>query len=213
MEKLYKLLSYGSSYHVFATTDTFRAIKVPQERFLKDILLLNDQLWINREFAKKMVDIVSDNDADNDTSVRSLHEVVLESIKSSTVRQVMIDACLKKIAKTIATPVTKSWRNDEYAQGKKIDDLAKFVLRLSIENSEPEQGIKIFKKYYDRKYPFNEITFYVLLDVLLECQSSDLIISEYELAVKKKISPRNSLKLLYAAAKNNDLPNYMPPNH
>lgn len=192
LEKLYDILTYATRYYTFATTETFSAIKVPQEEFFKTIISINRKYQDDKTFITNSIRIADVYPCDYYTSPTMIFKQIIPFIETHEMFEYAIETCASMIKK-MRPKLSKM--DEKYAIEERINEISEFALSLAIENDELESGIKFFKKNYITSR--EEVKLFVICRILLEYKLFNEYMSEYESAVKKGVDPRESLQRIY----------------
>jgi hypothetical protein len=81
LTKLYKILCRGCEVYLFPSTDTFRAIGVPQQDFFEQVILLQSQLRPPDQWIPQALSLLEAG-AHGDTTSNLLHDVIVKTLKT-----------------------------------------------------------------------------------------------------------------------------------
>lgn len=198
LEELYKLFSYASGHYVFASQEPFYTLKIPQEDFLKRVLLLNKDVKDPDKWISDSLVLVLEFDPDRDTLTSTLLKTFLDTLNIALLKEEMIQIAenmlqekqtsLKKIGQLNKKSIDF---NDEHY----INNLVEMIFMTQSALGEYKIAIDFFKKNHVNF--MEEIDLYVLLMLIMNHQRVEDWINEYELAIEKNINPRDGLKEAY----------------
>lgn len=198
LEEMYKLFTYASGHYVFASTEPFHTLKIPQEDFLKRVVLLKKAVEDPDKWISDSLKLILEHDVDHDTLTSTLLEVLLSTLNNAPLKERMIH-----IAKEILQEKQKalkesgqlskqfiSWNDEQY-----INHLTEMIFMTQSSLGEYETAIGFFKNNYIQFE--EEVDSFVLLDLIMRYQRVEEWIIEYEIAVQRGIELRKSLQEAY----------------
>ena len=213
LESLYGVLCRGCAYHLFATTYTFEAMKVPQTEFFEQLLAAKFSVLHGRDFTDWAVKAVVDHELHYDVVRTDLCRVLIEFLRTAELRELALESCAQEIGRCKTTakrkrePMSFGLPDGHY----RSNELAVLGYMLCAALGEFERGVEFFHKHYKDD---SDIPLYVLSRMLLNSKQRELITREFETAEQRGIKPRENLKLLYDIAKSADpLPDAIPIAH
>lgn len=198
---LYCLICEACNYYLFSTDDPFRSIGWEQPKFFELVVGKNFANGYPREDISRLL-LCAVTGGLSRESLHIMQEIVfLNGLKTSDVKYIAIEEADKLVKETM--PVLqglKEYDNKRYDLKEKINELCRMILMLTISLSEPEKGIEYYFK--NSQESRREITLYSALDTVRWIGDDGLWIQVYEYGIKKKIKPRDSLRVAYEAKKN-----------
>lgn len=196
--EIFKRLSRGSNYLLFANWETFRAVGISQEEYydvLMNRILSNGYTKENIENCIGLLDVPKDpTELSYDmfkkfafnVNLINMNEIALELLKEKV-------NVLEDSLKTTKNSHTRFELKED------INDYIKCILEIYSNLKQYELGIKYFHKHYieDNK----EVKEYILLDRLEKLELKDEWLKEYE-SNKGRIKYRDSINEKYREFKN-----------
>ncbi len=189
--ELYKILCIGCGFYIFASTDTFSTIKIPQQIFFNETLNFNKKFMPNEDFIMFNIKLLIENAIDQETSSGDLIDIALTFFDTDKDFKAGVKACENLIQETKKLKGKMS----DYDIKSRVDDIAEFAFHLYMKLNEGENAISFLKKYFDI---YNqEVFLYITIRLLKNYDADELIIREYESAVKNGVNPRVGLNEIY----------------
>ncbi|MDD4569648.1 MAG: hypothetical protein PHE70_05930 [Tepidanaerobacteraceae bacterium] len=212
LEKLYEMLCYACGYYIFSTDNPFRSVGIEQTELLDIVITRKLGIGISKESVKSVIALVINGRADRETLHSSLINVLIANLKTPDSKEIAIEqsmALKAELDKSKRNLSKKSWvsGSSDYEREEKINNLVEMVFKLNVALCEYEKAIK----YYNGNNVEwdNEVSLYVLLNLLLEYELKEYWLREYDKAVKKGVKPREALQRTYKYIQKNDkLPEY-----
>lgn len=90
LEDLYRILCRGCEVYLFPSTDTFRAIGIPQPEFLENLVLLKAQVCPPKEWIAQALSLLQ-RGAYGDTTTAQLHDGFLRTLKTTELKELAAD--------------------------------------------------------------------------------------------------------------------------
>ncbi len=214
--KLYATVSYACYYYIFNTDSPFRSIGMEQTELLEIALKKSFEHELSREAIREGIKLSMTEGVDRETGADELLGVLVRALKTPDSKEIAIEEAdrlkqqMEEVGKAAAAAKKRSYNysREEYRRDENINHLVKLVLMLHVAQCDYDQGISYFKKNYREKN--KEVALYVLLWYLYCWDLTDCWIREYEIAVKRKIEPRESLKKAYRYIKEHgEMPEYL----
>ncbi|MCR4432028.1 MAG: hypothetical protein NUV45_13545 [Tepidanaerobacteraceae bacterium] len=211
LKKLYEMLCYACNYYIFSTDNPFRSVGVGQTTLLDSVISRILGQGVNKENVKSVVELVINSSVDRETLHSHLIMELVRNLKTPDSKKIAIEQCrvLKsEIDNSKKMSSKKSYDSYEYRREEKINNLVETVFRLNMALCEYEEAIKYFHDNYVESD--DEVSLYVLLDLLFEYELKEYWLREYDKALKKGIKPRGSLqKTRKFILENGSLPKYI----
>lgn len=195
LEELYKLFSYASGHYVFTSLEPFQTMKVPQEDFLKRVVLLKKEVEKPKKWIRESLMLVLENGIDRDILTSHLLETLVSALHNAPLKEEMVQTadCLLQKKEAIAKKVdVLQMSTKDFADKWYINNLVEMIFMTQSALGEYKEAIEYFYKHY-REGVDREIRLYILLDMIMRYQRVEDWISEYETAVQKGVKPRDSL--------------------
>ena len=161
---------------------------------------------LSKESLKSAIALAINSRVDRETLDSCLISVLVDNLKTPDARESAIEQCveLKKELEKAKTASSKKRNRGyyQYEQERKLNNLVEMVFRIQMDLREYEKAISYFKRSYIEQD--QEVTLYVLLDLLGEYEVQDCWIREYNEAMKRGVTPRESLQRMYVAMQKED---------
>ena len=195
--ELYKRLSKGSNYLLFANWETFRALGVEQDEYFELIikrLLYKD---INEDIIKKCIDTLNLPNDPYGHSYSYIYKLYARMLKDDEAKSISI----KILNSIIEESKTKLKELGKYSSGRyELEETIRYnticVSSIYFNSGKYDEGINYFNKHYTGRD--EEVKKYILLEELYDRELYDYWIKEYE---SKKIKYRESLVEQYKELK------------
>lgn len=193
---LYRLICYACNYYLFSTDDPFRSIGWDQTQLFALVVQKTFAAGCTRE---KMVQLLV-SAVDSGLSRESLHieqEMVLISQLNTADAQRMALEELEKLVKDKKKDLKglTKYDNKRFHLEMVINEMCGVVLTITVYLEEADKGIAFyFENSMERD---KEITLYCALYRLDMMEEDDLWLKVYEMGIKQKIQPRDSLVRAY----------------
>lgn len=98
LEDLYQILCRGCEVYLFPSTETFRAIGVPQAEFVEHVLLLKAQLCPPNEWISQALSLLHTG-AYGDTTTTQLQDVFIRTLKTTELKELAIEMISSQLDK------------------------------------------------------------------------------------------------------------------
>lgn len=193
---LYRLICYACNYYLFSTDDPFRSIGWDQTQLFALVVQKTFAAGCTRE---KMVQLLV-SAVDSGLSRESLHieqEMVLISQLNTADAQRMALEELEKLVKDKKKDLKglTKYDNKRFHLETVINEMCGAVLTITVYLQEADKGIAFyFENSMERD---KEIALYCALYRLDMMEEDDLWLKVYEMGIKQKIQPRDSLVRAY----------------
>jgi hypothetical protein len=206
LHKLYEMLSYACGYYIFSTDSPFGSVGTKQVTLLDLAISRKLASGLSKESLKSAIALAINSRVDRETLDSCLISVLVDNLKTPDARESAIEQCveLKKELEKAKTASSKKRNRGyyQYEQERKLNNLVEMVFRIQMDLREYEKAISYFKRSYIEQD--QEVTLYVLLDLLGEYEVQDYWIREYNEAMKRGVTPRESLQRMYVAMQKED---------
>ncbi|GIN57384.1 hypothetical protein [Lederbergia ruris] len=201
LEKLYVLFCYASGHYVFASQEPFHTINIPQEDFLKRVVLLKREVEEPERWIRDSLLLIVDNDVDYSTLYESLLQTLLEVLNNAPLKERAVRICAD-LLEEMPSKGKLSYKEEE-----KRNHLVTMIFMLQSRLGEYQEAVTYYKKHY---VDSDEVKLDILLELIMNFQRTQDWIHEFDVAVEKGIKPRTSLQEMYKHIKNtNSFPEYM----
>jgi len=205
LAKIYEMLSYGCSYYLFSSNNTFLAVGYGQPALLRIILGKMFFNGVDRASVKEAVFLTLDSNVDRETLHIQLLYELLNALKTIDAKELALEQCVAFYRDYDAIQAAKrrfcySEIYDDYRKEERRNDAVELYMMIKFSLHEHDEGIKYFWDNYicNKK----EIALYVLLTYYLSNDGLEsLWIREYERMAAKKVIPRESLRDEYESRK------------
>ena len=192
--ELYKRLSKGSNYLLFANWETFRALGVEQVDFLEVIVKRLLYKEVNEDRLKRCIDVLNNPKDPYGGCYDYFYRRFAHLIKDSESRKISVKL-LNDIIIENKSNLNGLGKYDRkrYNIEETINHNIICLINLCFDNTDYDEGISYFHKNYIRSN--SEVKEYILLEELYERELYEYWIKEYE--SNKKIKYRESLVSQY----------------
>lgn len=204
LEKLYILFCHASSHYIFVSEEPFYTLNIPQEEFLKRVIILKKQVDSSNQWIRETLQLILEQDLDPLTLTNTLLEMLLEQLPNVQTKKEAIAICEQMIdeqAQKIIEPAQKKpyAPNQNYAIEKNINTLVEMMFILHSTLGEKEQAVQYFEQHAIQSS--SEIKLYVLLRKIKGYQTIQDWLNTYEQAIEAGIKPRENLQQEYLYVK------------
>ncbi len=194
--KLYAMLSYACSYYIFKTESPFRAVGIKQVTMLETLIARRLRSGVTPNNIKSVISLVIDHGGDRVTSHETLIWTLIQLLKTPDLKMVTAEQCdMMKAEIRASIPASskgaRSIDTTSFKREEKIRHLVMVVFLIKMELGEYGEAIQYFSKNY--VYSNAEVSLYILLELLWQFKAKDYWLQQYDLAVKKGITPRKEL--------------------
>ncbi len=211
LEKLYVLLCYSCGRVLFSGYDSFNSVQIEQPVFYHSVLSLKVRHETHADFVKGAISLVVDNELNRYTLHTDLMNVAFEFFKTPDLKELAVETCENMLNSFEKPPPREKGRSmrrgrwgDFYKLRYKINHLSEFGFLCCARLYEFDRGIRLFTSNYQGD---GEVLLYVLLKLLFSCGQKELMLREYQKALKKGVTPRDQLvKLIKGVKKTGELP-------
>lgn len=207
LEKLYMLFCYASGHYTFVSEEPFRTLKIPQEVFLKRVIVLKKQVDESQQWIRDSLVLIVEQGTDYETSTSTLLTTLLDELPTPALKAQAAQICTQLVSEyeeKLAQPKkSKSsfGSNSEYRQHSIINTLIEMHFMLQSALNEYEEATNYFQQHSINHS--DEVRLYILLQLTKSYQHPEHWIKVYELAVASGVAPRNELTKEYAHIKKN----------
>ena len=196
LERLYKLLCAAGGRFIFNSYDVFESVGITQYDFFVRVLELHKAGLSQRDFLEKAVALLVENSLDRYTLQSELMRGIITFLSTPDMKYLAIETAgrMHRDAPEPTSKLERSRRNYEWAE--RENDLCEFVCRCYCELAEYDNALDYFARKYRRDS--DEVKLYVLVRLLINYDQAGRIVQVISEAVKKGITPRESLLRLKA---------------
>lgn len=193
IQELYKVVAYGSRYHVFNTTNTFKAVDMDSVQFSELIITRILANGFNSSTVHKAVSVATTIDPSPIPYYSSILYTVSGLFPTVDSKLLALDQCrvVRKEIQQRLQQVRGSGTMLHYELGTKLDMVTGLELILHIELAEEEKAVKQFMKFYDEKN--KEVKIYVLVQFLEILEKFELIKRIIADAIQQGVPVREQL--------------------
>lgn len=220
LEKLYVLFCYASGHYVFVSEEPLRTLKIPQEAFLKRVIMLKKQVDEPQRWIRDTLQLIIENGVDRETFTSTLLITLLEELPNAPLKEQATQICQQlvedqkeKLAQ-LQSPKKSRYSftsSNEYVEREKLNSLVEMIFILQSTLAEKEQAVQYYQQHYLEDN--SEIKLYVLLREIKNYQHTEDWLQAYEHAVKEGINPRRDLTREYNYIKKHADFNFSPFRH
>lgn len=177
--EIYKRISRGSNYLLFANWETFRAIGVSQYEYSNMLFTRILSRGHSEDTLKKCIDLLGLPSDPYESLSRDVYDTFISHLVSSDDKHFVIQVLMEKVGELEEKKKEyEKQRKETFYLQEEINDCTMCILDISILLGEIDKGIKYYHKYYD--YSTAEVKEYVLLEELERYELYSEWIQEYE---------------------------------
>lgn len=199
LEDIYQILAQGCNVYLFSSGDPFASIKVAQEEFYGAIV----QRVFHKECTSENAIEVLNMAVSSGLSSECIHlelEVILYNFINEHSVKLGLEQHIKEEVKRLEQRIKEvKLRMNIYYMEEHINELCNMLLLLGIKFNDSDEALLYFFQHVKERD--KEIVLYRALDILRIMEEYTLWIRLYEGALKKKLVPRESLKIRYEKIK------------
>lgn len=220
LEKLYVLFCYASGHYVFVSEEPFRTLKIPQEAFLKRVIVLKKQVDEPKHWIRDVLQLIVEHDVDRETLTSTLLITLLEELSNTPLKEQAIEICKQLVEERkeqlaqLQSPKKSRYyfaSSKEYAERRKLNSLVEMIFILQSTLGEKEKAVQYYQQHYVEDD--QEIKLYVLLRKIKGYQRPEDWLQAYEHAVEDGVKPRKDLTREYNYIKEHDDFHFNPFRH
>lgn len=199
LEDLYRILCRGCEVYLFPSTDTFRAIGIPQPEFVEHVLLLKAQLCAPNEWISQGLSLLHLG-AHGGTATTQLQDAFIRTLKTSELKELAIEAISSQLDKR---PVASSGGSREESLNR--SDHRRNLLHLGFQAAwvlgEKERAVRWLQTRA------GDNAEHLVLQFLLETKDREIWLREYEtIRVTQPSIAENWSKTFERAQQQSELP-------
>lgn len=141
LERLYKILCRGCEVYLFPSTETFRAMGVPQAAFLEQLIGLKSELATPAEWILQALAWL-ELGAHGDTTSRELEDVVAKACKTPDLKEAALREIDGQLAKPRPAASVDAWQVSSRRQG-----LIRLGFQVTWALGEKERAVEWLRKH------------------------------------------------------------------
>ncbi|MGA2865938.1 MAG: hypothetical protein ABSF95_15810 [Verrucomicrobiota bacterium] len=174
LEGLYRILCRGCEVYLFPSTDTFRAIGVPQPEFLEHLLLLKTQVCPPDQWISQALSLMRAG-AHGDTLWAHLEDVFINLLKTPELKEAALLEITRQLQKATMGADGKT-PQPPWEMGHNRHNLLRMGFHTTWALGEKERALQWVRRHVSRE----EDAGHLLLGFLLETKDRDSWVREYE---------------------------------
>lgn len=197
LQKIYEMLSYACGYYIFRTDSPFGSVGMTQTGLLDLVIARKLAGDVSKESLRSAISMVINSTVDRQTLDSFLISVLVDNLKTPDLRESAIEQCFEVKKEQEKVALSKKGRRGgyDYEYEERRNNLVEMVFRIYMDLKEYDRAISYFKGGYVEHN--KEVALFVLLDLLNEYGLKEHWIREYNAAIEKGVSPRESLQEMY----------------
>lgn len=183
--RLFEMLSYACGYYLFRTDDPFQSIQMEQADLYETVaarFLKEDR---STEMLERIVLLALNSDLSRITLHTFFYCRLIPILETYGLLENTCEVLMKLYDRGGMSPRT-------------VEEAGELMLRLRIQMGKTELGISAYWAMLNSVQKDREVSLYVLLYILAQCEEKEIWIQTYEKALKDGIEPREKLQLEYA---------------
>jgi hypothetical protein len=189
---LYKVLCHACEKVIFNTYDPFESVRIEQSDFFRMVLLAKQRVLSPAEFTEFAVGHATMDPLNRYTLHGSLIREALECFKTPDAKERALEEVQRRRKSAKArrpTPGPAGYGGaDRQSDTSSLTEMA-FALHVALRD--PEAAVADFKANWGNRNP--EIALYCLLRELFAAGQKDLLLREYDDALRKGVKPREEI--------------------
>lgn len=205
-EQFYRLFAFASSHYIFVSEEPFQTLKIPQEQFLKRVIILKKHVELPKQWIRTATQLILEYGVDRETLTSDLVEVLVAELSNEDLQKQAIIICDQLLDEQFSqlNSVRKSSKNGflftpvsskHYSIMRKMNLLIELSFILQSQLGNKQQAIDYFEAYWQERSV--EIKLYQLLNLIKNHQQIGDWLAVYENAITNGIEPRESLRKQY----------------
>jgi len=208
LEKIYEVLCYSCGYQLFSAYDSFESVGIEQTDFFRSVIDIYEKFLDKDAFIKKSITLIINNYLNRYTLYSGLIIEFIECLNIPDLHYRAIEFAKQKWEEIKMVKAGKSDGGSQYEKTKKLNNLTEIIFRSYAELDEFDNAIAYFTKHQIEHE--QEILLYVLIQLLMGYNKTELVLNELTKAENDKIKLRERLlKLKVFIEKNDKLPKYL----